>query len=330
MTGEIVGSLDELLGGGAQCLPMDTDGKSGASVERVERDGSSFVLKVQRRSLDWIMRAVGDEDFWMHELWGSGALASLPASIDPAVVGLARYEESGEPVLAVLMEDLGPWLVPDGDEPISIEDQDGFLAAMADLHAAYLGSTAGVGLFGMARRVGFFAPDNLVMFDGDDELPVPVAYAHQGWAALDELAPGPSSQLRAIHGDPSSLVAAMAATPATLLHGDWKLANLGRRPDGRTILLDWALPGSGPPCWEIAWYLALNRARLPTSKEQALASYRQRLELAGVGTDGWWDTQLALCLLGVTAVFGWEKALGDREELEWWLEAAAGGWRLLS
>ena len=31
--------------------------------------------------------------------------------------------------------------------------------------------------------------------------------------------------------------------PLTFVAGDWKLGNVGRRPDGRTILLDWAYPG---------------------------------------------------------------------------------------
>ena len=52
-------------------------------------------------------------------------------------------------------------------------------------------------------------------------------------------------------------------TPRTFLHGDWKLGNLGSRPDGRTVLVDWSLPGSGPPAAELAHYLALNVARFP-------------------------------------------------------------------
>lgn len=314
-------SLAELLAGAGERRPLEADGKSGAVVERVEVGGRPHVLKRQRGRDDWIMRALGDEVFWAWELWASGALEELPTSIDPAVVGMARYDNGAEPELAILMEDVGPWLVPDGDTVLPADAQSGFLTSMAGLHAAYLSVEIDASLLEMPARIRFFAPDNLAQFDGDAALPVPVALARDGWERLDELAPETARVLGAVHEEVSPLSEALGATPSTLLHGDWKLANLGRRPDGRTILLDWALPGTGPPCWEVAWYLALNRARLPTSKEAVMASYRDALEAAGVPTADWWEAQMGLSLLGVAAVFGWEKALGDPEELAWWVTA---------
>jgi hypothetical protein len=47
------------------------------------------------------------------------------------------------------------------------------------------------------------------------------------------------------------------------------------------ILLDWTLPGTGPACWDLCWYLALNRARLPEPKEAVIARYRSELENHG-------------------------------------------------
>jgi hypothetical protein len=38
---------------------------------------------------------------------------------------------------------------------------------------------------------------------------------------------------------------------------------------------------------------------------------------------------LGLCLLGALVEFGWEKALGDDDELGWWCAAASGGAALL-
>ena len=79
----------------------------------------------------------------------------------------------------------------------------------------------------------------------------------------------------------------LRTTPQTFVPGDWKFGNVGRRPDGRTVLLDWAYPGEAAPCWDLTWYLALNAARLPEAKEQAIEHYRARLEHHGVGpTDG--------------------------------------------
>jgi aminoglycoside phosphotransferase (APT) family kinase protein len=155
---------------------------------------------------------------------------------------------------------------------------------------------------------------------------VPAIAAH-GWRRLAERSPEVYRIVGPLVEQPGPLLDAFASTPMTFLHGDWKAGNLGSMPDGRTILLDWAIPGEGPPCGELAWYLSLNAARLPNSKEEAIATYREALERHGVDTTSWWDVQLGLALLGGMVQFGWEKALGSGEELVWWearvLEGAA-------
>jgi aminoglycoside phosphotransferase (APT) family kinase protein len=114
----------------------------------------------------------------------------------------------------------------------------------------------------------------------------------------------------------------------TLLHGDWKLGNLGVADD-RTVLLDWTYPGVGPIAHDLAWYLALNRARLPESKEASIGALRASLERRGIRTDPWWDVQVSVCLLGALVQFGWEKALGADDELGWWCDRAREGGRCL-
>jgi hypothetical protein len=77
---------------------------------------------------------------------------------------------------------------------------------------------------------------------------------------------------------------------------------------------------------DLAWYLALNAARLPESKEDTIAAYRRSLESHGVDTAPWWDQALALELLGTMVQFGWEKALGGPgAELTWWEDWALRG-----
>jgi hypothetical protein len=80
-------------------------------------------------------------------------------------------------------------------------------------------------------------------------------------------------------------------------------------------------------CHELAWYLALNRSRIPVghSKQTTIDDFRATLERRGIATLGWWERQLALCLLGAVVQFGWEKALGDDDELGWWTDAARYG-----
>ena len=97
-------------------------------------------------------------------------------------------------------------------------------------------------------------------------MPGPIAAADAGWRGLPERSPAAVRVARRIQDQPDLVTGPLAATPVTFLHGDWKMGNLGTHPDGRTILLDWAYPGSGPACWDLCWYLALNRARLPETK----------------------------------------------------------------
>jgi thiamine kinase-like enzyme len=129
--------------------------------------------------------------------------------------------------------------------------------------------------------------------------------------------------------DPTPLVLAVADSPTTFVHGDWKLGNIGTAVDGRTVLIDWTYPGEAPPCYELAWYLSINRARLPQSKEDAIETFHAALERHGVETSRWFERQLAVCLLGSTVIFGWEKALGDDDELGWWCDRVQAGAALL-
>ncbi len=144
----------------------------------------------------------------------------------------------------------------------------------------------------MPERVRFFAPDNIAAELARPDVSPTLQVADQGWARLATSAPELAALAASVHADPGPLVRALEDTPATFLQGDWKMGNLGHHPDGRTILLDWAYPGAGPACWDLCWYLALNRARLPTSKEATIDAFRARLEERGVATDGWWDAQL--------------------------------------
>jgi thiamine kinase-like enzyme len=155
--------------------------------------------------------------------------------------------------------------------------------------------------------------------------PVP-RIASDGWRRFEQRVPRSVLEVvDSLRRDSSPLVAAVRTTPLTFIHGDWKLGNVGTAKDGRTILIDWTYPGEAPCCFELAWYLAINRARMPESKEHAIATFRAALERHGVDTDGWFDVQLALCLLGGISLFGWEKGLGDDTELGWWCDRALEG-----
>lgn len=322
----VAGSVGELLATATDREPFaSSDGKSGVPMERVVIGGERFIVKHLSIDGDWIMRATGDLACRPLLVWRSGILARMPASIDHCFVGVA-VEPRGA---ALLLRDVGPWLVPEGDDPISLEQQSRFVDHMAELHAALWGWEDTIGLAPLGSRYSFFTPEVAACEDARGSgVDVP-KIAMEGWRRL----PGVSLRLAEIVlpllRDSDPLVAALERTPQTFVHGDWKMGNLGSCPDGKTILLDWAVPGRAPACIELAWYLALNRRRLPCGKEEAITAYRAALERHGIDTEPWWRRQLALSLLGAAVQFGWEKAYDEPDEVEWWEARAVEGASLL-
>jgi hypothetical protein len=317
-------SVDELVADATVRVPMtDADGKSGAVLERVELGGERYVLKHADRRNDWIMRQAGDLAGWPITVWSSGVLDLMPECIDHTYVGAARHGDHG----AVLMRDVSQWLVPATDDPVPAEQHLRFLDHLAQVHAACWGWTDSIGLMPPGNRLCWFSDAALaceVELGSPAEVP---GIAHEGWSRLPGRAPRLAATLQPLRDEPWPLSDALAREPHTFLHGDWKFANLGSGPDGRTILIDWALPGAGPPLIELAHYVALNRARLPVghSTENTIDEYRRALERHGIDTEPWWDRQLALCLLGMMLLLGWEKAYGSDEELAWWEARAIEG-----
>jgi hypothetical protein len=324
----IAHSRADLLAGAESRLVVDPgDARSGSVFERVTIDGESYFAKTLGYRTDWIMRITGDRDLRTLKIWRAGIMRDVPAEIDHTVVGMAADGEGEDALLTILMHDVADRLFAEGDATISVEDHLGLVDGLAALSARYWGWSDDIGLTTLEERLRFFAPDNIASEAAVDDPPLPIRIATQGWPRLAERAPALWELVSAIHADPGALAEAMRSTPATFLQGDWKMGNLGRHRDGRTILLDWAYPGSGPVLWDLAWYLALNRARLPIDKEATIEALRTALERHGVSTPGWFELQLDLCLLGMAACFGWEKAMGDDDELRWWEERALRGAR---
>ncbi len=314
-------SVDDLLARATrrEVLVAD-DGKSGNQLERVVVDGQRLVVKHMTLAGDWIMRVMGDRVFWPYVAAQAGLIDQVPPCIDHAMVALALEGDALTGTLHVVMRDVGDHVIPEGDDPVTVEQHRGFLTHMANMHASYWGWHDELGLQPMALRLLPFAPATIAPELARPDVPGPVAVADVGWSRLPERAPALAELVFGLQADPEPLVAALAATPATFLHGDWKMGNLGWHPEGRTILLDWAYLGEGPATWDLLWYLALNRARLPESKESSIETYRGALEAAGVDTSAWWDRQLGLTMIAIMVCFGWEKAVGDDDELSWWAE----------
>ena len=328
-------TVDELLAGVERREPfLNPDGRSDAVFERVWIDGDPHVVKYVELDHDFAMRASGDVGCRQVRAWEAGLLDSAPGLVDHAIVGAALgYGRNGWGA-ALLMRDVSAELLPAGDVPIPAEQHATFIDHLAGFCAATWGwhddPISGPGLLPYAARWAWFGHAAL---DGERALGWPERVprvADEGWRRFSERAPAElAAAVDDLRRDPAPLAAALRRTPSCFLHGDVKASNSGATADGRTLLIDWAYAGEGPACHELAWHLALDRSRLPISKEMTADSFRAALERYGVPTGGWWERQLGLCLLGALVQFGWEKALGDEAELGWWCERAREGARWL-
>jgi hypothetical protein len=324
LQGDSVATIEELAAGATDRRPVrSSDAKSGSTFELLTLDGRPCFLKVLDPESDWIMRVTGNTDHWEHKVWRAGLCHRFPDVIDHTIIAMALDDTGGSIRLGILMDDVSPWLVPPGHDVVGVETHEGFVGHMAQLHATFWGWRDDLGLCPMANRLRFFSPAVIEPELAVDEVPGPVAAADDGWRRLAELDPELSSFVASIHADPAPLVDALAQTPTTLVTGDWKMGNLGRHDDGRTILVDQAYPGEGPGLYDLLWYVALNRRRLPVSKDATIEAYRVALEAAGIDTGDWFEQQLALSMIAIVATFAWEKALGDAEELAWWSDRVA-------
>jgi thiamine kinase-like enzyme len=311
----------ELIARASSREPLaNADGKSGVPMERLVIDGEAYVTKQLSTRFDWVSRATGDYGCRVLACWRTGLLDELPDVIDHTIVAVTH--EPSTLTTTLLMTDVSAGLVPEGSTVVASEQHARFVAHMATLHASFWDRAAELPqLTPVATRYAALSPLTAeIEMARPDCAEVPRQLV-AGYAALDTLVPDAARIARALCADPWPLVEALDETPQTFVHGDWKMGNLGSHADGRTILLDWQWPGTAPACLDLAWYLAVNCDRLPESKEDAIARYRQRLGELGIETAGWFERQLDLCLLGAFVQLGWSKT-HDLDELNWWAERA--------
>ncbi len=316
-------SLAELLDRAEERQPWEPDdSKSGARFERVVIAGVPHVLKYQDPNDDWLLRAAGDPGNRYVLLWERGLLDRLPEMLDHAVVA-AAYDGS---VGMVLLREVSEQLLEPGRAFRPAQHQR-FLDHMAALHAAFWGWHDDVGLTPLATRYQLFSPQVATAEAALGSAALVPKVMAQGWDALPNVSPDLAHVVLPLLEDVAPLVQALEQVPHTLVHGDWKAANIGSHADGRTVLLDFGeAPGEASPLADLSWYLALNADLLPESKDDAIERYRAALEAQGIDTGGWWERAVSLELLGAMLQFGWEKALGGPSpELQWWVAGALAG-----
>jgi hypothetical protein len=314
--------------------PVNDDGRSGAVLERVFlADGSRVVVKHFDPTVDLVMRLTGDSMGREVELVRRGVLDGLPPTVlHPVIDGW--YDDEGRGVL--VMRDLGDAVLT-WTSTVSRDQARTMLAAVADLHAAFLGS-APDGLTPLDLLLGLFEPRRIRPYAGETL----IDYALRGWEYWPEVAPGEvGERVLALAQDTSPLTAACRALPATLLHGDLATVNMALESDrpGCLTLIDWGIVAAGPAELDIGRLLAGCAQLFGPVGRDASATIVARLdgllalqrEVAGPAYD---DDAMRLGLLAGITWLGWNKALDivehpdpavrerERAALPWWLRQA--------
>jgi hypothetical protein len=319
--------------------PFPNDGWSGARLGLRERAGERFVVKRDSLTWDWIARATGDGPV-LREAWFAARGPALPAPLWAPYLGAGTDEDAGPGTVALLMPDLSRVLLP-WEEAAEAATVDRAIGAMATLHThAWPAESLADGPWCPLReRVLLLSRPAAERYRAEGN-PVGERFL-AGWDAFDAVAPASARDLIAgLSQDPAPLLAALARLPATLIHGDLKLANVGFAPDGRIALIDWQMVTVAPVAVELGWFLVSNAPSLPIRPEAVLERYREAATAAGsAATAGDWATQVDLAILVGLLLRGWRKGIDTAaqatypsreraaDDLAWWcaraVEAAA-------
>jgi len=264
------------------------------------------IVKVIAPLDGWLSVASADAHVREFSLWSSGLLADLPHSIGTGVVAWQNGRHAGRHAdmpattasetpawSALLMRDetarlwRRPLRTPPGRLPAAIF---ALLDDLAQMHARFWNDprlddahAVAIGLTPLRATLLLASPttiaERLALGDPNPYLPL----ARDGWAAFFTLAdPADAKTLQRAFAEPEPYIAAIAALPCTLIHGDVWGPNLGRLPPThtaprqghRTLLLDWALTAAAPATFDPLWFCGVWQTLSP---QRLLGTYRARL-----------------------------------------------------
>lgn len=285
-----------------------------------------LVVKRVRLAADWTAGRSADE------VGREAALLAEPALADVWRVLYCPYVayacQDGE--IALVMEDLTAYLLPDERRPLAEEQEARLTDALAALHARFWESEV-LSLPWLTRPPVYWSVLDFASAERAEALDLLPAglcgQVQQGWAAARAVLP---ARVIAMLAMPAADLAWMwQGLPRTLVHGDVKVANFALMPDGRVAAFDWAVVGAAPAAVDLGWYIAVNATRLTGSKDEWLASYRRRLtgRRGAALDDRLWDALLNVAVTTGARMLLWSKALAHaadpvaaRREWTWWVD----------
>ena len=262
VTHELFASFEEMLSPPAlsdilqhkvmrvQCKVSEKiSGYSGSEFYEVMADERPLVVKRMRHLSDWISIVTDDARCRSVRLWQYGVLDRIRPHMDH--VTLAACHDGEE--YALLLEDVSYGLVS-GRYP-SPTDIYSFLDALAALHALYWEDNElakpELALCDAEPFLTFSWPVHTDRYEQD------VPQITKGWELLFAmLEPDAGDGLQSLMDNLEPLQCKLAIYPSSLLHGDYRQANLAfLNASKRVAALDWQLASYGPVVLDLAWFL---------------------------------------------------------------------------
>jgi hypothetical protein len=242
-----------------------TGGRTGATVERIERVGAE-PLVLKRLSTDtWRETAMGGAPGGEARLWIEGVTRVLPRPLDCPMIDVARTAVGD---WLMLMRDVSSGILarPAFDD----ERERVFLEAVAALHARFEDDPAldAMPLAPLRGTTRVFADPLVAVAGGADAIaasPPWVQRVVEDFKPLGSLLPAFLGLIGS--GDAAFYVGmcrdrgwhdALDEGPQTLLHGDLRRANIAFLPAGRVSLIDWEFAARGPAAADFAWHSFLH------------------------------------------------------------------------
>lgn len=257
--------------------PMDNhNGLAGGRLSYVDTDNGRYVLKSMSINYDWIMH--GSEDYHGRSvtLWQYGLLDRLLPHVEHQTIACARDKEGW----AILMHDLTGDLYSI-DQPAAVAKLPLFLEALARLHATFWNDPVllvdHLGLSNAARLLnGSSLPVARNHANTTTESLIPV-WVVEGWEIMEDLLDRDIfEQMVRLIEDPRPLLAALDRYPHTLLHGDYRDANLTVLSPARPVVFDWQQAAHSLMTIDLVWFTEGIRELISESEAQRI--YREHLQ----------------------------------------------------
>jgi hypothetical protein len=186
----------------------------------------------------------------------------------------------------VVMEDLGALRAVDQLDGMGVADAERAVDDLARWHAHWWGRAGGLTQAGLAVSLAdpiYPAVLPMVFAEGWDKVTAAMEVA----APILEVGPRFSDAM-------AGLLADLAASPATLIHGDYRADNLFFDDDGSVALLDFQLLGEGSAAYDLAYFVtqSLSADVAAVHERELFDRWEERLRESGVPAgdlDGMWD-----------------------------------------